>query len=66
MMQFDKQNILGVIYTFKVEIQLPGGTSKYHQYEGRSYETFLIKLREAQTQIDNLYQIIERPEVTEF
>ena len=66
MMQFDKQKILGVIYTFKAEIQLPDGTSKCHQYEGKSYETFLIKLREAQTQIDNLYQIIERTEVTEF
>ena len=65
-MQFDKEKIIGLVYRLEVEVQMPDGTSRYIQYEGKSYETCLTKLREANQQVENLYQMVERPEVVEF
>ena len=66
MMQFDKQSVHDIIYRFEIVVVMPDASEKYYQYEGRSYESYLIKIREAQIQIENLYQRVARPEVTEF
>lgn len=68
MMQFDqyKQKAHDIIYRFEIVVVMPDTEDKYYQYEGTSYETYLRKIREAHQQIQNIYELVERPEVTEF
>ena len=67
MMQFDsKLAAHEIIYSFRFVVVLPDAEEVVYEYEGNSYFTYLTKMREAHQVIENLYQKIERPEVTEF
>ena len=66
MMQFDKQKAHSVTYSFTFTVVLPDLEEKVYTYTGDSYEQYLNQMRQAQQQIEYLYELIERPEVTEF
>lgn len=66
-MQFDTRLAAHeIIYSFRFTVILPDSENVVFEYEGNSYFTYLTKMREAHQVIENLYQKIERPEVTEF
>jgi len=67
MMQFDTRLAAHyIIYSFRFVVVLQDSENVVFEYEGNSYFTYLTKMREAHQVIENLYQKIERPEVTEF
>jgi hypothetical protein len=66
MMQFDKRDIHSIKYTFRIVVTLPDLSEEVFDYDGESYETYLDKIREARVKIENLYNVFERREVTEF
>jgi len=68
-MQFDpfkRQPIYEIEYALQVTVTLENGGQVVHECNTHSHIQFLTKLREIQTTVENLYELIPRPEVTEF
>jgi hypothetical protein len=67
MMLFDKRLAArDIVYSFRFVVVLPDLEEVVFAHESNHYTTYLTKMREAHIQIENLYQKLERPEVTEF
>lgn len=67
MMQFDNKLVVrDIVYSFRFVVVLPDLDEVVFAHESNHYTTYLTKMREAHIQIENLYQRLERPEVTEF
>lgn len=66
MMSFDKRDVRSIKYTFRIVVTLPDLSEEEFTYEGESYESYLDKIREARVKIENLYNVFERRDVTEF
>ena len=70
MMRFDpfkRQPVQEIEYAFQVTVTLGNGEQVVHDCTTQIYNQFMDKIREAQTAIENLYELRPRlPEVTEF
>ena len=69
MMQFDpfkRQPIFEIEYALQVTVTLENSEQVVYECNTRSHTQFLTELREIQTIVENLYELIPRPEVTEF
>jgi len=70
MMQFDpfkRQPVQEIEYAFQVTVTLENSEQVVKSCTTQSYSQFMDRIREAQTAIENLYELQPRlPEVTEF